>query len=696
MTEPKPSPAPRAERRVHTHYDHGQVRPDPYAWLRDREDPAVLEHIRAENTFCEARLAGLEGLRKQLYQEFLGRIQETDSSVAAPHGPWEYYSRTEAGRAYPLHCRRLRGGGQEQILLDVNALGQGQEYVGVGMVHPSPDHAVLAFATDFTAAEQYTLRFGRLRAEDAGGLEPLDDRIENTSGTFAWASDSRTVWFCELDEAMRSHKVLRYTLGSGRAPEVMFHEPDERFRLAVARSRCGRWMLVTVYNAGTTEVRVCQTDDPTARPEPVFPRRTGAKYTVEAAGDSWFALTNVGADDTPGAAVNYRLVELVADGPPREWLAHRDDAELVSLDGFQDHLVVLERVRGQLGLRSLDLRSRQWKDLPLPETPSVVDLGTNLEFATSRFRFDYTSLTTPSTDFEVDLDTLATVRLKEQPVIGYDRTRYRTERMWATSVDGVRVPMSVVYRADLELRRGPHPTFLYGYGAYGITVDPVFSPSRVSLLDRGVVFVIAHVRGGGFLGRSWYEAGKLEHKQRSFDDFVACAKELITAGVSAPARLVACGGSAGGLLVGACMNRAPELFRGVLAQVPFVDVLSTMLDASLPLTAGEWDEWGDPRDPAVYERILAYSPYDNVQARAYPNLLATAGWTDPRVQYWEPVKWVAALRDLATSGEFLLRVQLSAGHQGRSGRYGALEERAFEYAWVLDQLTAVGPPAGGP
>lgn len=682
------SEAPRPDRRPYVHRSHGHERSDPYHWLRERDDPAVLAHIEAENAHTESRLQGLAPLRAALYREFIGRIQETDSSVAAPDGPWEYYSRTEAGRAYPIHCRRPRGGGDEQILLDVNTLAAGREFASVGRVSPSPDHALLGFAEDFTAEERYTVRFRRL---DDGG--DLPDRVENCSGSFAWAADGRTIWYCEQDATLRAHKVLCVTVGAGRAPELVYHEPDERFRLGVARSRCGRWLLVTVHNASTTEVRISPADQPREPPFAIYPRRAGAKYSIEHAGDRRFALTNVGADDRPGSAVNHRLVEV---GTGEEWLTHREDRELVALDGFAHHLVVLERVRGQLGLRVFDLETRAEREIPLPEAPSVIDLGTNLEFATRRFRFEYTSLTTPPTDFEADLDGLATVRLKEHPVPGYDRSRYRTDRWWVTREDGVQVPMSVVCRADLDLDAGPHPMFLYGYGAYGITVDPVFSPTRVSLLDRGVVFVIAHVRGGGFLGRSWYETGKLAHKQRSFDDFGACARELVRRGVTAPERLVACGGSAGGLLVGAAMNQAPELFRAVLAQVPFVDVLSTMLDVSLPLTAGEWDEWGDPREVDVYERIFAYSPYDNVHAARYPNLLATAGWSDPRVQYWEPVKWVAKLRDLATAGEFLLRVQLGAGHQGKSGRYGALEERAFEYAWVLDQLTAGGPPGGDP
>jgi oligopeptidase B len=467
----------------------------------------------------------------------------------------------------------------------------------------------------------------------------------------------------------------------------VFHEPDEAFRLGIGRSRSGRFLEIAITNASTTEWRLAPADRPDRAPEVVIPRRKGAKYQVEHAGTSLFVLTNVGPDDVPNSAVNHRLLELpLAGGPPIERIAHRDDAELRSIQGFADHLVVSERVRGQLGVRVIDLRTGEDRQVRLPEVPCVIGPAETPEYASGVVRLRYSSLTTPSTDYDLDLRTLALTRLKELPVPGYDRTRYRTERIEATAPDGVKIPMSVVYHADLDLRAHPHAALLYGYGAYGITIEPTFSIPRVSLLDRGVVFVIAHVRGGGFLGRSWYEAGKLQHKMRSFTDFVACARHLIDLGVTAPDKLVASGGSAGGLLVGAAMNLAPELFKGVFAAVPFVDVLTTMLDRTLPLTIPEYDEWGDPREREVFDRILAYSPYDNVRPARYPDLLATGGWNDPRVSYWEPAKWVARLRERATGGEFLLKTQLGAGHQGPSGRYGMLEERAFEYAWLLHEL----------
>lgn len=686
---------PLAEKRPHVHVEHGVRREDPWYWLRNREDPAVLAHLGAENAWTTERLAPLEPLRKQLYAEMLGRIQETDSSVPAPEGPWEYYHRTEAGRPYGIHCRRPRGGGPEQILLDVNVLGEGRPFVSVATVDTSPDHRICAYSTDFTGAERYTLRFRDLET----GAE-LPDTIENASGTVAWANDSRTVLWAELDVALRSFRIRRHTLGTEGPDPVVYEETDERFRVIVYRNLSGRYLSIWVGNQATTETSLLSADNPAGPVYTVFPRQRGAKYRVTDVGRDLFVLTNVGVDGVPGSAVNYRLLQIPFGeqglGEGFERLPHRPDAELVDIDGFARHVVVTERDRGQLGLRILDPGSsrdhlygepsttERW--VPLPEVPCVIGVGTNLEYDTEVLRFEYTSLTTPPSTFEIDVDMMDVKKLKEQPVPGYDRTRYRTLRLEATAADGTRIPISVVHSVDVDLAKGPHPTVLYGYGAYGITIDPSFSPSRVSLLDRGVVFAIAHVRGGGFLGRQWYEDGKFLKKPNTFHDFVACAQLLIDRGLTAPDRLAMSGGSAGGLLVGAVMNLAPELFRSVLAAVPFVDIVSTMLDESLPLTAAEWEEWGDPRTPEFFQAMLAYSPYDNVGARAYPDVLAVAGLNDPRVQYWEPAKWVAKLRDRATSGEFLLLTHLGAGHQGRSGRYGALEDRALEYAWLLSTL----------
>ncbi|MEQ1504921.1 MAG: S9 family peptidase [Myxococcota bacterium] len=690
---------PLAERRPHRHTEHGVDRDDPWYWLREKSEPAVLAHLEAENAFTAHRLAGLDPLRKQLYAEMVGRILETDATVPAPDGPWAYYSRVEAGKPHRIYCRRPRDGGPEQILIDVNALAEGKPYLSLGGLATSPDHRLCAYATDEDGSERHTVRI-----RDLSTGEDLPDRIVGVGTSLVWANDGTLLW-CALDDTLRSFRVHRHRVGSATDPmtdPVLVEEPDPRYRLFPGRTRSGRFLTFTIGNGDTTEVSIVAADDPAGPRTVVFPRATGAKYQVSHVGrgdrQRLLVTTNVGADGVPGSAVNHRVLEVPirADGlgAPIELVAHRDDVEVVGIDGFATFAAVLERDRGQLGFRLLDDAGGEHV-VPIPERPCVIDDDANLEFDTRTFRFDYTSMTSPYTVFAYDLDARSVTRLKEQEVPGYDRTKYRTERLAAIAADGTEIPISIVYRADLPLSAGPHPLVLYGYGSYGITIDPVFSPTRVSLLDRGVVFAIGHVRGGGFLGRSWYEAGKFHHKQRSFTDFVACARHLVAIGATAPEKLAIWGGSAGGLLVGAAINLAPDLFRAALAEVPFVDVLTTMLDASLPLTAGEWAEWGDPRQRAFFDTIRAYSPLDNVAARRYPNLLATAGLNDPRVQYWEPAKWVQKLRATATDGEFLLWVQLT-GHQGKSGRYGALEDRAFVSAWLLDQLGVAGvDPAPG-
>jgi oligopeptidase B len=671
------------------HLEHGVSREDPFYWLRERDNPAVLAHLQAENAWTDAQLAHLAELRKVLYEEMLGRVQETDTTTPAPWGPWLYYTRTEQGRAYPIHCRRPRGGGDEQVMLDTNELAQPGSYLGMGMVEVSPDHRWLAYAVDLSGAERYTLRIRDLSTgQDTG------EQIVDVSGMVVWANDSRTLWWCELDATLRAWQVRRQKLGTETTSSVVFEEPDDRFRLGIRSLRSGRFLAIEIGNQSTSETRLVPADRPHEVPIVVEARRRGVKYSVAQAGDSLFVLTDLGEDGQVGGAVNKRLLQrpVLADGisfgPPVERIAHREHAELLRVDGFATHLVVFEREQGQIGLRVLGVADRSDRTVTLPERPSVIGAGTNLEYDARVFRYSLESLTTPPTVMELDIASLASTRLRERPVPTYDRSRYRSERREAVASDGKRVPISLVYRAELDLKAGPHPTVLYGYGAYGITIDPQFSLVRPSLLDRGVVFAIAHVRGGSFLGRSWYEDGKFERKPNTFTDFVAAARSLVDSGLTSPERLAMWGGSAGGLLVGAVANQAPDLFRAVVAEVPFVDVVTTMLDASLPLTAIEWEEWGDPRDPRFFQIMLGYSPYDNVRPQRYPDIFAVAGLHDPRVQYWEPAKWIARLRERAVSGDFLLKTHLGAGHQGVSGRYGELEERAVIYAWLLEKLGA--------
>lgn len=669
---------PVALKRPHVHREHGVEREDPWYWLKDRDDPEVIAHLERENAWTEERLAHLAPLRRLLYDEMLSRIQESDESWPVPDGPWEYTSRTEAGLPYRVYCRRPRGGGPEQVILDVNALAEGHAYFSLASLDPSPDHRVLAYQVDTTGQELLALRF-----RDLTTGRDLPDVVTPTGPGVAWANDGRTVLWCEMDATQRSFRVRRHTLGDPGEDPVVYEEREDRFRVVPWRSRSGDALFVMAANASTVEVHVVDPLDP--RSAVCLEARTrGHKYKVAAARGRLFVASN------RDGAVDYALYEApLSARSAAEWrlrIPHRPGVEIVDVDGFESHLVVTERDHGQLELRVIDLRDGRDRRVPLPERPSVVHVGDNPEAGSPWVRFVYTSLTTPETVFRVHLDTLEVERLKEVPVPGYDRTRYRTERLEAVAPDGERVPISVVARADLDLRRGPHPVVLYGYGAYGISMDPEFSPMRTSLLDRGVVFAIAHVRGGGFLGRRWYEAGKFKQKRTTFSDFVACARHLVAIGATSPDRLIAYGGSAGGLLVGAVLNEAPELFRGAVAAVPFVDIVTTMLDESLPLTAGEWEEWGDPREQDFFAYMLSYSPYDNVRPVRYPDVLAIGGLTDPRVQFWEPTKWIAKLRDTATGGEFLLKMHMGAGHGGRSGRYAALEDKAFEYAWMLDRL----------
>ena len=675
---------PVAEQRPHTHREHGRTRDDPWHWLKERDDPAVRAYLEAENRYIEARLAHLQDLRQTLYAEMLGRIQEDDITAAQPDGPWSYYMRTIEGGSYLIYCRKPRDGGEEQVLLDVNELGRDLEYLAVRGVSVSPDHRILAYAVDTTGREIFEYRFLDL---DTGEL--LDDRLTGTAPGLAWASDGRTVLWCALDDTLRSDRVFRYTLG-GTDSTLVYREPDERFLVRVSRSRDRRWLLIHCNSAVTTEAHLVDASDPAGDPRCVRPRIDEVRYGVEIGGDTLWIVTN----DCPGpdgsqttGAVNGRLMRAsLAD--PGAWIedaGHDPDIQLIDVDAFRDHLVITERRRGQLHLRVRRLSDGLEHDIALPEPVCTVELAGNREFDTSWVHFRYGSLTTPGCGFAYQMDTRVTECIRRVPVPGYDPGQYRTERRTAVAPDGVEVPISLVYRADLTL--GPDtPLMLYGYGSYGVSVDPLFVSTRVSLLDRGLVWAIAHVRGGGYLGRTWYEDGKLAHKQRSFSDFVAAGRALHASGLSSPERTVIGGGSAGGLLMGAVLNQAPDLCRAAVAWVPFVDVVSTMLDASIPLTTREWDEWGDPREPADFETILAYSPYDNVEAKDYPNLLVIAGFNDPRVQYWEPAKWVAKLRATATGGEVLLLTHMGAGHAGRSGRYGWLEDAAHDFAWVIDQL----------
>ncbi len=681
---------PRADKRPHVHREHGTERDDPWFWLRERENPEVLRHLEAENAWTEQRTAHLRDLEEKLYAEMIGRVQEADDSAPVPHGPWAYFRRTFEGKSYPALCRRPRdGGGDEQILLDVNVLAEGHDFTDVAMTEVSPDHRWLAYAIDHDGDEIYTIRFVDLETGNT-----IEDHVPSAAARLAWGADSRTVYWLELDDAHRTWRLHRKTLGEPSSDEVLFEEADERFSLGVETDRACRFVTMYVASNVTTELHLLDATDPNAELRVVQRREPEIRYDVAVQGDTVWVVTNETVDaagkrrpDAPNGRLMRTTLDALTCEHWQEVLAHRPDVELTRLEVFAEHLVLLEREAGQLQVRVIQPSTGADAVLEMPETVATVGIASNPEYDTPWLRITYTSMTTPPTVYRIHLDDHRRELVKQSPVPGYDPARYRTERRFARAPDGTEVPMSVVMRRDLE-PSADTPLLLHGYGSYGITNHPRFANTRVSLLDRGVVFVIAHVRGSSFYGRPWYDAGKLEHKQNTFTDFAACLSSLHDSGLSSPAHTAILGGSAGGLLVGAVINQRPELVKAAVAAVPFVDVVTTMLDVSLPLTAREWDEWGDPREPEPFARMLAYSPYDNVKEQAYPNLLVTSGLNDSRVQYWEPAKWVAKLRDRATAGDVLLRTNLGAGHAGPSGRYDALRDVAKDYAWLLDQLGA--------
>jgi oligopeptidase B len=688
-------PAPEAPRRPQPLAAHGDTRIDDWYWLRsdDRSDPEVLAHLAAENAHTAAAMAHTEGMQAALFEEIKGRVKETDLSVPYRKGGAWFYRRTEEGLQYPILCRTrveppadlpdgpLPG---EEVLLDLNALAGDSDYFALGAYDLSPSQELLLYSTDHDGSEQHTMRIRDLRTG-----EDLPERIERTGYGTAWAGDG-TCFYVRNDATTRPYQVWRHVVGTDPADDVLvLQEDDERFFLGLALSLTEEWVHVMCSSRTSTEERVIPASDPTADPFVVQPRQPDLEYDVVHApgpdGDRFVIVTN--AD----GAVDFKVVTAPVGTPGQEhWVdlvPHRPGTKVEDIGAFAGHLVRFER-RG--GIRRIVVMpyGAPERELEMPE--EVYDTGgaANAEFDTSLLRFTYSSLVTPGTLFEEDLATGERRTLKVTEVVGgHDPSAYETGRLWATAEDGTQIPISYVHRRGVP-RDGSAPCLLYGYGAYELTVDAHFSSLVLSLLDRGFVYALAHVRGGGEMGRRWYEEGRLEHKRNTFTDFVACADHLVAEGFTSAERLAARGGSAGGLLVGAVANLRPELFRAIVAEVPFVDVLTTIQDETLPLTVNEWEEWGNPvTDPAAYAEIRSYSPYDNVRPAPYPAMLVTAGLNDPRVSYWEPAKWVQALRAATTSGRpILLKTEMGAGHQGPSGRYDAWRDEAFVYAFVLDAL----------
>lgn len=678
---PPPAAPPLAPVRHHRTTIHGDAREDPWFWLRDRNDPATIAYLRAENAYTEQHMAPTVPLQEQLYREMVGRIQETDLSVPERDGEWLYYVRTEEGKQYPIHCRR-RGSmdAAEEILLDENEVALGHDYFRLAACEVSPDHARLAYATDLSGSEEYLLFVKELATGQLVG-QP----VSGMSGNVAWAADSRTLFYTTLDAAHRPHRLYRHVVGEAPATSVLvYEETDGAFFATINLSRSRRFLFLDLGSHTTSETRYLRADDPTGVFQVLRLRKPGVEYEVAEHQDSFYLVTNEGAR-------NFRLMRVPIDDPGthewREILAERPDVKLDDVDAFAGHLAVYEREGGFRQIRIVEFASGEQHRIPFPEPVYSIRRHVNPEYDTTVLRFTYTSLVTPASVVDYDMTGRRwEIRKQQQVRGGYDATQYRSERVVATAPDGTAVPVSLVWKEPL-VRDGLRPTLLIGYGAYGSSYDPQFSSNTLSLLDRGFIVGFAHVRGGEEFGRAWYEAGKLAQKRNTFTDFIAVADHLVRDGWTSPDGLAINGGSAGGLLMGAVTNMRPDLFAVVVAEVPFVDVVNTMLDATLPLTVIEYDEWGNPEIEQDYRTMLAYSPYDNVQPQPYPAMLVTAGLHDPRVQYWEPAKWVARLRATKTDqNPLLLRTNMDAGHAGASGRYDYLREVAFKYAFIVDVL----------
>ncbi len=698
--EAAPGRPPVAERRPERREVHGVELTDDYGWLRDPQwqqvmrDPSVLQadiraYLEAENAYAESVMADTEALRATLFAEMKGRIKEHDDSVPDPDGPWEYLVRFVEGGDYPLLVRRPTGasdGAGEQLLLDGNAEAEGHPFFALGGAVHSGDHRHLAYAVDLNGSEFFEIR---IRDLESGAL--LDERIPSASGSLAWSADGRTLFYGQLDDHHRPCRVLRHRLGSDPSGDaVVYEEPDPGFFLGVSQSDSRRLVVIDSHDHATSEVRILDAATPEAEPTLIAARERDLRYSVtdDVERGRLLILTNL------GDAEDFKLMEAPLEAPGREnWrdlLPHEPGTLRLAMEAFREHLVLLERVDALPRLTVLRLTDGASHRIAFDEAAYSLGIDSSIAYDTTTLRFVYSSPTTPAQSFAYDLETRERRLLKEQEVpSGHDASAYRVERFHTTADDGESIPVTLVHRADTPLD-GRAPLLLYGYGAYGIAIPANFVTNRFSLLDRGFVFAIAHVRGGMDKGWRWYRDGKLEKKTNSFDDFVAVARDLVARGIAregdAPEGGIAIhGGSAGGLLVGAALNRAPGLFKAAVADVPFVDTLNTMLDETLPLTPPEWPEWGDPiRDAAAFERIRSYSPYDNVEARAYPHVLVTAGLTDPRVTYWEPAKWVARLRRLKTDDNLLLlRTYMEAGHGGASGRFDKLKEVALVYAFLL-------------
>ena len=677
-TDEAPGGAPRADRIPHRMTAHGHTRTDDYFWLRKRDDPAVVGHLRAENAYTEEVLHPYELLRTRLIEEMRARIPPDESSAPYRDGGYFYYHRYEAGREYPIYCRRPGSlAAAEQILLDVNELAEGHDYFSLRNFNVSPDHRRAVFCVDTEGRRFFTLKFVNLTDG-----ELLPDEVPDVSDNCEWASDSETLLYTRQDrETLRDYQVLRHVLGGGE-DTLVYQEDDDTNWLSVERSLSGKFLFLSSVATLSTEVRYLPADEPGAEPSLLCPREADHEYLVTDGVDCFYILSNDGAK-------NFKVMETPLDRTAKEhWkeiVEHRSDTLIDGIEVFEDYVVLSTVVRGLDQIEVVHRRTRERFRIAFEEAAYTVYPDDNYRYSATELRYTYESLTTPESTYDFDFSTRSHTLVKEQEVPGgFDRRNYRSERLLVTARDGAAVPVSLVYRNGL-VKDGSRPLLVYGYGSYGISIEPDFDPELFSLLDRGFVYAIAHVRGGSEMGRQWYYDGRQLKKTNTFNDFVDVTRHLIDAGYTSPEHCYASGGSAGGLLIGAVANQSPELYNGMTTRVPFVDVVTTMLDTSIPLTTGEFDEWGNPAEQSAYDYMLRYSPYDNVSKQEYPNLLVTTGLHDSQVQFWEPAKWVAKLRAEKTGENLiLLWTDMQAGHSGKTGRFRSLEDTALVYTFFPD------------
>lgn len=672
---------PKAAMIPKTDTSFGDIRVDNYFWLRERDNPDVMTYLKAENQYTEAVMKHTEGLQEKLFSEMRGRLKETDMSVPLKMDSFYYYHRMEEGKQYGVYCRRLKSlDAPEEVLLDENQAAVGHGYFNVGGMTISHDHRLVAYCVDTAGSEIYTVYF-----KDLAGGRVLDDIISNATPTVEWAPDNKTVFYITYDDILRPYRLFRHTLGTDPAADpTVYEETDKEYNLAFQLTRDKKYFLIDLQAIAATEVRYLAAETPTDTFRTILPRQKGIEYYVAHRDGQFYIRSNE-------TGKNFAVYQVSVSDPSRknwkEIIPPLDTVMVAGVDLFRDYMVVYRRIAGVPHVQVRSFADSSVYDIDFPEPIYVVWPSGNADFVTDLYRFSYTSLVSPMAVYDYNMKTRQRTLLKQYEVLGgFDPALYISERIYARASDGAMIPISMVYKKGIK-KDGSNQLYLYGYGAYGFATDPTFSASRLSLLDRGFVYAIAHVRGGDEMGRAWYDQGKLFNKMNTFTDFIACAEKLIADGYTSPAHVVANGGSAGGLLMGVVANLRPDLFRVIVADVPFVDIINTMLDASIPLTINEYDEWGNPNQQDFYRYMRSYSPYDNVKAQAYPNMLITGSVNDASVPYWEPTKWTAKLRATKTDhNRLLLKINLGAGHGGASGRFDALREKAFEYAFILDVL----------